>query len=44
MQLDDFDFEIHMPEDCSPDDPITFFTQYYTLDIVDAIVLATNSY
>jgi hypothetical protein len=44
MQLDDFDFEVHMPEDCSPEDPITLFTQYYNQSIVDTIVSATNSY
>jgi hypothetical protein len=44
MEIDDFDFEIHLPEDCSPDDPITLFTQYYNKDMIDAIVLATNSY
>jgi hypothetical protein len=44
MQLDDFDFEIHLPDHCSPEDPITLFTQYYSPNIVDAIVIATNSY
>ena len=44
MELDDFDFEVYMLEDYSPEDPISLFIQYYSLDIVNAIVLATNAY
>jgi hypothetical protein len=44
MEIDDFDFEVHLPESCSPDDPITLFTQYYNEDMIDTIVSATNSY
>ena len=44
IELEDFDFEVHLPEDCSPEDPISLFTQYYNEDIIDVIVLATNSY
>ncbi|KAG4427093.1 hypothetical protein IFR05_017424, partial [Cadophora sp. M221] len=44
LKLDEFDFEIYLPKNYSSDDPITLFTQYYTPDIVDKIVLATNSY
>jgi hypothetical protein len=38
MYLPDFDFEITLPDDVSPDDPIFLFTMYYTLEIVEQIV------
>lgn len=44
MDLPDFDLELHLPKDVSPDDPITLFTQYYTPEIVDRMVEATNAY
>ena len=44
IQLNDFDFEVHIPEDCSLEDPISLFIQYYTPDIIDTIVSATNAY
>ncbi|KAL5318233.1 hypothetical protein ACEPPN_013292 [Leptodophora sp. 'Broadleaf-Isolate-01'] len=44
MRLDEFEYEVHMPEDYSPEDPISLFIQYYNPDIVKAIVLATNTY
>ena len=44
MILPDFDYEIELPEDTSPDDPITLFTMYYTLEMIDIIVRNTNSY
>ena len=39
----DFEFEITLPMDTSSDDPITLFTLYYTLEIIDSIVLHTNN-
>jgi hypothetical protein len=44
MKLPHFDWEIHLPEDVSPDDPITLFTMYYTPKIMDMIVENTNNY
>ena len=44
MRLDEFEYEVHIPEDCSPEDPISLFILYYNPDIVKAIVLATNTY
>jgi len=44
MKLPDFDAEIRLPEDASPDDPITLFTMYYTPEIIEWIVQKTNSY
>jgi Transposase IS4 len=44
MNLPHFDWEIHLPEDVSPDDPITLFTMYYTPKIMDMIVKNTNNY
>ena len=44
MKLDEFDFEIYLLENCSPEDLITLFMQYYTPNIVNTIVLTTNSY
>jgi hypothetical protein len=44
MQLPNFGWEINLPEDASPDDPITLFTMYYTPEIIDMIVEKTNSY
>ncbi len=38
MQLPYFDWEINLPENFSPDDPITLFTLYYTPEIIDLIV------
>jgi nitric oxide reductase large subunit len=44
MILPDFDFEITLPDNVSPDDPITLFTMYYTPEIIDTIVQYTNQY
>jgi hypothetical protein len=44
MYLPDFDFEITLPDDVSPDDPISLFTMYYTSEIVEQIVKYTNNY
>jgi hypothetical protein len=44
MQLPQFGWEITLPEDVSPDDPITLFTMYYTPEIIDLIVKKTNDY
>jgi len=44
MKLPHFDWEIHLPENVSPDDPITLFTMYYTPEIMDMIVQNTNNY
>ena len=45
MPLDcpDFEFEITLPRDTSPDDPITLFTLYYTPEIIESIVENTNN-
>jgi nitric oxide reductase large subunit len=44
MQLPQFGWEITLPEDVSPDNPITLFTIYYTPEIIDLIVEKTNGY
>jgi hypothetical protein len=44
MQLPEFGWEITLPENASPDDPITLFTIYYTPKIIDLIVEKTNDY
>ena len=43
FECPDFEFEITLPADTSPEDPITLFTLYYTLEIVQEIVKHTNS-
>jgi hypothetical protein len=42
MDLPDFGYEIRLPEDASADDPISLFTLYYTLEIIETIVRYTN--
>ena len=44
MQLPNWDWQITLPENASPDDPITLFTMYYTPGIIDLIVKKTNEY
>jgi hypothetical protein len=44
MQLPNWDWEIILPENVSPDDPITLFTIYYTPEIIELIVEKTNKY
>jgi hypothetical protein len=44
MKLPPFGWEITLPEDVSPDDPITLFTIYYTPEIINLIVEKTNTY
>ena len=38
FECPDFETEITLPMDVSPDDPITLFTLYYTPEIIDQIV------
>jgi hypothetical protein len=44
MQLPNWGWEIMLPENVSPDDPITLFTLYYTPEIIELIVKKTNEY
>ena len=44
MELPNWGWEINLPNNVSPDDPITLFTMYYTLEIIDLIVKKTNDY
>ena len=44
MGLPNFGWEINLPNDVSPDDPITLFTMYYTPEIINLIVEKTNEY
>jgi hypothetical protein len=44
MKLPDFTWEITLPEDISPDDPIILFIMYYMPEIMDLIVEKTNDY
>jgi hypothetical protein len=44
MQLPNWGWEINLPEDVSPDDPITLFTMYYTPEIIELIVQKTNNF
>lgn len=44
MQLPNQGWEINLPEDVSPDDPITLFTMYYTPEIIELIVQKTNNF
>jgi hypothetical protein len=44
MILPDFDFEITLPNNVSPDNPISLFTIYYTPKIINTIVQYTNNY
>ena len=44
MQLPNFSWEITLPKNASPDDPITLFTMYYIPEIIDMIVERTNEY
>jgi hypothetical protein len=44
IQLPLFGWEITLPEDVSPDNPITLFTIYYTPEIINLIVEKTNTY
>jgi hypothetical protein len=44
MQLPYWDWKITLPENISPDDPITLFTIYYTPEIINLIVKKTNKY
>lgn len=43
MECPDFEMEITLPLDTSPDDPISLFTLYYTPKIIKSIVHYTNS-
>ena len=43
FECPDFEFEITLPADTSPDDPITLFTLYYTPKIIQSIVQHTNN-
>jgi Transposase IS4 len=44
MQLPNWGWEINLPDNVSPDDPITLFTMYYSPEIIDLIVESTNNY
>ncbi len=44
MKLPHFNWEITLPENVSPDNPITLFTIYYTPEIIKLIVKKTNEY
>jgi hypothetical protein len=44
MQLDDFGYDISLPETASTDDPISLFTLYYAPEIIDQLVKYTNQY
>ena len=44
MKLLHFDQKIHLPENTSPDNPITLFTIYYISEIIDIIIKYTNNY
>ena len=44
IQLLDWDWEVMLLEDVSPDDPITLFTMYYTPEIIDLIVKKINEH
>ena len=44
IDLPDFSFDIDLPDDVSPDDPISLFEIYYTPEIIDKIVQHTNQY
>jgi hypothetical protein len=43
LECPDFEFEISLPPDVSPDDPITLFILYYTPEIIESIVQHTNN-
>jgi hypothetical protein len=44
IKLPEFGWEITLLEHVSPDNPITLFTMYYTLEIINLIVKKTNGY
>jgi hypothetical protein len=44
MKLPNWDWEIHLPDTVSPDEPISLFTMYYTPELIDLIVEKTNQY
>ena len=44
LQLPDWDWKIHLPEDASPDDLISLFSIYYTPEIINMIVDKTNEH
>ena len=44
IKLPHFDWEIHLPENPSPNDPITLFTMYYAPEIMDMVIKNTNNY
>lgn len=44
MKLPDWDWHLDLPDDTSPDDPISLFNMYYTPEIINMIVEKTNNY
>jgi hypothetical protein len=44
IKLPSWGWEIILPENVSPDNPIMLFTIYYTPEIMDLIVEKTNEY
>ena len=43
LECPDFEFEITLLTDTSPDDPITLFTLYYNSEIIESIVCHANN-
>lgn len=43
MKCPNFEMEITLPPDTSPDDPISLFTLYYSPEIIESIVRYTNN-
>ena len=43
MEWPDFDLQITLPIDASPDDPTTLLMLYYTTEIINGIVQHTNN-
>jgi hypothetical protein len=44
MELPGWSWEINLPDNVSPDDPISIFNMYYTPEIIDMIVEKTKEY
>lgn len=44
MKLPDFNHQIRLPPHADPNDPISLFSLYYTLEIIDWMTGCTNSY
>ncbi|KAL5320616.1 hypothetical protein ACEPPN_011426 [Leptodophora sp. 'Broadleaf-Isolate-01'] len=44
MDAPPFDMQLNLPPEVDLDNPLTLFLQYYTPEIVDGIIEATNGY